>query len=45
VLPGSYLAQAESDGVVPGADYVRIALVHDTDITREALKRVVATLS
>jgi len=44
VLPGSYLAQAEPDGTTPGADYVRIALVHDADTTREALTRVVATL-
>jgi N-succinyldiaminopimelate aminotransferase len=44
VLPGTYLAQAEPDGVNPGTDYVRIALVHDADTTREALTRVVATL-
>jgi N-succinyldiaminopimelate aminotransferase len=44
VLPGSYLAQAEPDGATPGADYVRIALVHDAETTREALTRVVATL-
>jgi len=44
VLPGTYLAQAEPDGVNPGTAYVRIALVHDADTTREALTRVVATL-
>ncbi len=44
VLPGSYLAQAEPDGATPGADYIRIALVHDAETTREALTRVVATL-
>jgi N-succinyldiaminopimelate aminotransferase len=44
VLPGTYLAQAEPDRVNPGTDYVRIALVHDADTTREALMRVVATL-
>jgi aspartate/methionine/tyrosine aminotransferase len=44
VLPGIYLAQVEPDGVNPGTDYVRIALVHDAEITREALTRVVATL-
>jgi aspartate/methionine/tyrosine aminotransferase len=44
VLPGTYLAQAEPDGVNPGEDYIRIALVHDADTTREALTRIVATL-
>ena len=44
VLPGAYLAQAEPDGVNPGKDYVRVALVHDKDTTREALTRIVATL-
>ena len=44
VLPGTYLAQAEPDGVNPGKDYIRVALVHDADTTREALTRIVATL-
>jgi aspartate/methionine/tyrosine aminotransferase len=44
VLPGTYLAQAGPDGVNPGIDHVRIALVHDAETTREALTRVVATL-
>jgi aspartate/methionine/tyrosine aminotransferase len=44
VLPGTYLAQAGPDGVNPGTDYVRIALVHDAETTREALTRAVATL-
>jgi aspartate/methionine/tyrosine aminotransferase len=44
VLPGTYLAQAGPDGVNPGTDFVRIALVHDAETTREALTRVVATL-
>lgn len=44
VLPGAYLAQAGADGVNPGADYVRVALVHDADTTSEALGRVVAIL-
>jgi aspartate/methionine/tyrosine aminotransferase len=44
VLPGAYLAQAEPDGANPGKDYVRVALVHDKDTTREALTRIVATL-
>jgi N-succinyldiaminopimelate aminotransferase len=44
VLPGAYLAQAGPDGANPGADYIRVALVHDRDTTREALTRIVATL-
>ena len=44
VLPGVYLAQAEPDGVNPGADYIRVALVHNADVTRDALTRIVATL-
>jgi N-succinyldiaminopimelate aminotransferase len=44
VLPGTYLAQAEPDGTNPGKDYIRVALVHDRDTTREALTRIVATL-
>jgi N-succinyldiaminopimelate aminotransferase len=44
VLPGTYLARDEPDGANPGKDYVRVALVHDRDATREALTRIVATL-
>jgi aspartate/methionine/tyrosine aminotransferase len=44
VLPGTYLAQAEPDGTNPGKDYIRVALVHDRDTTREALTRIVTTL-
>jgi N-succinyldiaminopimelate aminotransferase len=44
VLPGAYLAQAEPDGVNPGTDYIRVALVHNADVSREALTRIVATL-
>ena len=44
VLPGAYLAQPGPDGINPGTDYIRVALVHDADTTREALTRIVATL-
>lgn len=44
VLPGTYLAQADPDGINPGTDYIRVALVHGADATREALTRIVATL-
>jgi N-succinyldiaminopimelate aminotransferase len=44
VLPGTYLTHAQPDAKSPGGDYVRVALVHDADTTREALTRIVATL-
>jgi N-succinyldiaminopimelate aminotransferase len=44
VLPGAYLARAEPDGVNPGTDYIRVALVHGADTTGEALRRIVAIL-
>jgi aspartate/methionine/tyrosine aminotransferase len=44
VLPGAYLAHAEAGGANPGKDYVRVALVHDSETTRQALARIVATL-
>ena len=39
VLPGSYLAR-ESNGINPGAGFVRIALVADIDECREAALRI-----
>ena len=44
VLPGAYLTQAQPGGGNPGQDFVRVALVHDANTTREALARMVATL-
>jgi aspartate/methionine/tyrosine aminotransferase len=44
LLPGSYLARDGADGINPGRDYARIALVHDPKTTGEALARIVATL-
>jgi N-succinyldiaminopimelate aminotransferase len=44
ILPGAYLAHAQADGSNPGADYIRVAMVHDQDITAQALHRIVATL-
>ena len=40
VLPGSFLAR-ESDGVNPGANYVRMALVAETEECLEAAHRIV----
>jgi len=45
VLPGAYLAQASADGVNPGENHIRIALVQDPATIREALKRVVEVLA
>ncbi|HKZ95421.1 MAG TPA: aminotransferase class I/II-fold pyridoxal phosphate-dependent enzyme [Hyphomicrobiaceae bacterium] len=41
VVPGAFLARAGRDGTNPGANYVRIALVHDAATVREALERIV----
>ena len=43
VIPGAYLAR-RVDGYNPGAGYIRLALVHDLDTTREALTRIAAIL-
>jgi len=44
VLPGGYAAREDAQGDNPGADYIRIAMVHDKDTTAEALRRLVAVL-
>ncbi|HEX6142699.1 MAG TPA: aminotransferase class I/II-fold pyridoxal phosphate-dependent enzyme [Geminicoccaceae bacterium] len=44
VLPGGYIGRPGGDGVVPGSDYIRLALVHDRATTEEALDRLVRTL-
>jgi len=43
VIPGTYLAR-NVDGYNPGAGYIRLALVHDLETTREALTRIRDTL-
>jgi len=45
VIPGSYLARAQSDGFNPGAGFIRLALVSDSESTAEALHRLVETLA
>lgn len=45
VLPGAYLAQTDSSGRNPGAEFVRIALVDDLALTREAFERLARYLS
>jgi N-succinyldiaminopimelate aminotransferase len=44
VVPGRYLAREQNDGSNPGADYIRVAMVHNNAITAEALHRLVAVL-
>jgi N-succinyldiaminopimelate aminotransferase len=44
VVPGSYLARPQRDGSNPGADYIRLALVQDSETTAEALHRLVHIL-
>jgi aspartate/methionine/tyrosine aminotransferase len=45
VLPGRYAARDQADGSNPGADYIRVAIVHDKETTAEALHRIVAVLA
>lgn len=40
VLPGSYLARDGADGINPGENYVRLALVQSEATTQEALTRL-----
>jgi aspartate/methionine/tyrosine aminotransferase len=44
VVPGKYLARDEPNGMNPGTDYIRVAMVHDNATTAEALHRLVAVL-
>ncbi|KRQ06978.1 aspartate aminotransferase [Bradyrhizobium manausense] len=44
VVPGSYLARLQPDGFNPGAGYIRLALVQDSETTAQALHRLVETL-
>src|SRR5580700_8173067 len=44
VIPGSYLARHQPNGSNPGAGYIRLALVADSETTAEALHRLVQIL-
>src|SRR5712672_203519 len=44
VVPGSYLARQQPDGINPGAGFIRLALVQDSETTAEALHRLVEIL-
>ncbi len=45
VLPGSFLAREDEKGVNPGKGYVRIALVHSEEKTRQAMEAIKACLN
>lgn len=42
VLPGCFLAQTAGDGINPGDDHIRVALVQDLPTLKEALERLIA---
>jgi N-succinyldiaminopimelate aminotransferase len=44
VVPGRYLAHEQVDGSNPGADYIRVAMVQNREVTTEGLHRLVAVL-
>jgi N-succinyldiaminopimelate aminotransferase len=44
VVPGGYLAREGADGSNPGEGYIRVAMVQNRAITKEALHRLVAVL-
>ena len=44
VVPGSFLAITNSNGINPGSNYIRIALVNSVEVTAEAIDRFVEFL-
>ncbi len=44
VLPGEYLTQPSDDGANEGRRFIRIALVHDPETTRNGLERLASML-
>lgn len=40
VLPGSFLGRENEEGINPGKGYIRIALVHNEEKTRQALEAI-----
>ena len=43
-LPGAYLSRPDETGETPGSRYIRLALVHDVETTRNAMQRLADTL-
>jgi aspartate/methionine/tyrosine aminotransferase len=44
LLPGRFIARDETDGTNPGENYVRVAMVEDLAVTKDALTRIADTL-
>lgn len=44
VIPGSYLSITDANGNNPGKQFIRIALVHDLETTRDGLTRIAKAL-
>jgi N-succinyldiaminopimelate aminotransferase len=44
VLPGAFLSRIEPDGSNPGANYIRVALVHPPETTKIALEGILKVL-
>jgi len=44
VIPGSYLSITDANGDNPGKQFIRIALVHDLETTRDGLTRIAQAL-
>ncbi|MBS1168231.1 MAG: dapL [Proteobacteria bacterium] len=45
VVPGGYLSATDADGINPGGDFIRIAMVESLETSREALSRLSEVLS
>ncbi len=44
-LPGAYLGRAGADGINPGRNYIRLALVHEASVLEPALAQVAELLT
>ena len=44
VLPGGYIGREDAAGHNPGAAYIRVAMVQNSETTAEALHRLVGVL-
>lgn len=44
VLPGAYLSRPAPDGSIPGANYIRVAMVHTPEIVQSALESILRVL-
>jgi N-succinyldiaminopimelate aminotransferase len=44
IVPGAYVCRTDHNGFNPGQEYIRVALVHDAEITEEGMRRIADTL-